>query len=89
MAIQMNVCSNNQLIPYSPGSRHLQPYTRLPSIPLANHRNRAAMRYTLINSLQSPGHTNHRDEHESIYSSSHRIKSHNTRMVGLLIDIYA
>ena len=47
------------------------------------------MRYTLINSLQSPGHTNHRDEHESIYSSSHRIKNHNTRMVGLLIDIYA
>lgn len=85
MAIQMEICSNNQLIPYSPEFRHVQPYCRGPSIPVANHRNQAAMGYTLINSSQSPGH----NDHELIYSSNHRIKSLNTSNVGLLIDIYA
>jgi len=85
----MDISSNNQLVPYDQGPRHVTPYSprETGSVPAGHYS--FARRYVLMPPPRSPGYKIEAGDQESIYTSNRQIQAQKISRVGLLIDIYA
>ena len=85
----MDISSNNQLVPYNQGPRHVTPYSPGETDSVKTSRFSAAERYVLMPPPHSPGYKIQAGNPESIYTSNRQFKAQEINQVGLLIDIYA
>lgn len=85
----MDISSNNQLVPYNQGPRHVTPYSPRETGSVPADRYSAAKRYIPMPPPHSPGPKIKAGDQRSIYTSSRQIKAREINGLGLLINIYA